>query len=158
VDLPAAMPMPDVGVVPSFRMPDLETRRPYFAQLINTYSDEFPVYCFDLPSIEYYDSVASKMKFSVALGLFIGGIVSFAIFFAVPSHPTYLALSGWTAWVFAYFSVLAQNFKEKAPIPARGGIVRFEERPHLYRILYWFLYFLGAFALLVIFLVNLAHQ
>jgi hypothetical protein len=97
------------------------------------------------------------MNHSVALGLFIGGFVSFAVFFAVPSHPTYLALSGWTVWVFAYFSVLAQNLKEKAPIPALGGIVRFEERPHLYRLLYGFLYFLGAFALLVIFLANLAH-
>ena len=98
------------------------------------------------------------MNFSIALGLFIGGLVSFAIFFSVASHPTYLALSGWTAWVFAYFSVLAQNFKEKAPIPTLGGMVRFEERPYLYRLIYGWLFFAGGFALIVIFLVNLPPQ
>jgi hypothetical protein len=76
------------------------------------------------------------MNFSIALGLFIGGFVSFVIFFAVASHPKYLALSGWTVWVFAYFSVLAQNFRGKTPIPTLGGVVRFEERPYLYRLVY----------------------
>ena len=98
------------------------------------------------------------MKSTITLGLFIGGIVSFVIFFAVPSHPMYLALSGWTVWVFAYFSVLAQNFKKKAPIPTRGGTVRYEDRPRLYKLIYSFLFFVGAFALLVIFIVNLSPQ
>lgn len=98
------------------------------------------------------------MKFSIALGLFIGGLVCFAIFFSVASNPKYLALSGWTVWVFANFSVLAQNFREKTPIPTHGGIVRFEERPYLYRLIYGCLFFLGGFALLVIFLVNLPPQ
>jgi len=71
------------------------------------------------------------MNFSIALGIFIGGLVCFAIFFLVASHPKYFALSGWTAWVFAYFSVLAQNFKGKTPIPTFGGMLRFEERPYL---------------------------
>jgi hypothetical protein len=102
--------------------------------------------------------VASKTKLSIALGLFVPGFVPFAIFFAIASHPKYLALSGWTVWVFAYFSVLAQTFKEKAPIPTVGGMVRFEQRPQLYRLIYVFLLFAGAFALLTIFLVNLPPQ
>jgi len=62
---------------------------------------------------EYYDPVPSKIRFSAALGLFIGGFVFFAVFFAIPSHPNYLALPGWTAWIFAYFIVVARNLREK---------------------------------------------
>jgi hypothetical protein len=107
---------------------------------------------------EYYDSVVLKWKSWLALGLFICGFVSFVIFFTIASHPKYLALSGWTVWTFAYFSVLAQQFRKKAPIFTRGGIVRYQNRPRLYRLIYGFLFFLGGFALLVIFLVNLPPQ
>jgi hypothetical protein len=102
-------------------------------------------------------TVAEK-KSSIALALGIGGLVAFVIFLAMASHPNYLALFGWTAWVFAYFSVLAQNFSEKAPIPTRGGTVRYEDRPHLYKLIYGSLFFLGAFVLLVLVLVNLSHR
>jgi len=104
---------------------------------------------------EYYDPVPSKIKFSVALGLFIGGFAFFAIFFAIPSHPNYLALPGWTAWIFAYFIVVAQNFKRKTPIPMLGTWVRYEERTYLYRLIYGWLFFVGVFALIVIFLLIL---
>lgn len=98
---------------------------------------------------EYYDPVPSKIRFSAALGLFIGGFVFFAVFFAIPSHPNYLALPGWTAWIFAYFIVVAQNFKRKTPIPMLGVRVRFEERPYLHRLSYGWLFFVGGFALIV---------
>ena len=98
------------------------------------------------------------MKSSITLGLFICGFVFFAVFFAVVSHPKYLALSGWTAWAFGYFSVLARNFKEKAPIPTRGGTVRFDDRPRLYKLIYGSLFFVGVFALLILILVNLSSR
>ena len=95
------------------------------------------------------------MKPSIALGLFISGTVSFIIFFTMASHPTYLVLLGETAWAFAYFSVLARNFREKAPIPTRGGIVHYEDQPRLYKLVYGFLFFVGVFGLLILMLANL---
>lgn len=90
-----------------------------------------------------------KVKISIPLGLFIAGASCFLLLFLLPHASRPLLALGGVMWVAAYFGVLADNYKRKAPVPTRGGVLRYEEKPGTYRFVYGFMAFLGALFLLV---------
>ena len=96
-----------------------------------------------------------KLRIAIAALLFILGLVCFVCWFVFPEHSKYLDLCGWMLWVLAYFAVLWENYRRKAPVPTRGGTVEFSKHPNMYRANYFLLFFMGAvaFLILVIFMV-----
>ena len=76
------------------------------------------------------------MKLSPPLALFIFGACLFLLLFFAPSASKPLALSGGLAWAGAYFWVAADNFRRKAPVHTRGGLLKYEENPRKYLVPY----------------------
>jgi hypothetical protein len=94
------------------------------------------------------------MKMVLPLGLFLAGAASFLLVFLRPQQQNSLVVFGGITWTAAYFCVLADNYKRRAPIYTRGGPLRYEERPTTYR-LHGFLTLLGAFFLFVLLALNI---
>jgi hypothetical protein len=92
---------------------------------------------------------------TISKWLFVGGVLCFVLFFLLPGHPSDISLLGWIVFSSAYFVVLAQNYKKKAPVPALGGFVEYKKRPGLYKSIYFLLFFVGAFAVVVLLLINI---
>jgi len=95
------------------------------------------------------------MKISAPLGLFIAGIACFGALLVFPRNNGPFVILGGVFWVCAYFLVLADNFRRRAPFWSRGGLVKYEERSLTYRLVYAFLAFLGFFFLLVLIALNI---
>lgn len=89
------------------------------------------------------------MKISFPLGLFIAGASCFLLLFLLRHARRPLAVLGGVMWVAAYFGVLADNYKRKAPVHTRGGMLKYEEKPGTYRFVYGFMAVVGALFLLV---------
>jgi uncharacterized protein RhaS with RHS repeats len=83
------------------------------------------------------------MKTSIPLVLFLVGVLSFLLVFVLPHEGRPLVVLGGVTWVAAYFCVLADNYKRRAPVHTRGGLLRYEEKPSTYRFVYGLLVFLG---------------
>ena len=62
---------------------------------------------------------------------------------------TVLLVFGGVTWGAAYFCVVAENYRRRAPVPTRGGLLRYEKNPHLYRFVYGIMLFFGLFFLFV---------
>jgi hypothetical protein len=90
-----------------------------------------------------------KVKLSAPLTLFVLGGCSFLLMFFVPSATKLLVLLGGLSWGGAYFGVVADNFKRKAPVHTRGGLLKYEENPRGYMLAYAITAIFGAFFLLV---------
>ena len=97
------------------------------------------------------------MKIPISLTLFIGGLVCFVPFFSLQTHPKYFCLLGGTAWVCAYWCVLAQNYKEKAPIPTRNQMMHYERHPYIYKFFYLAMSFIGVVVLFVLLIFSLSN-
>jgi hypothetical protein len=96
------------------------------------------------------------MKRVLPLGLFLAGAASFLLVFLLPQRrQALLVVLGGVAWAAAYFCVLADNYKRRAPVHTLGGLLRYEEKPNAYRLLYGFLIFLGVFSLFVLLVLNI---
>jgi len=96
-------------------------------------------------------------KISASLGLFIAGACCFLLIFFLP-YQTWrpLILVGAIIWGSAYFSVLWDNYKRRAPAETRGGIVTYEGSPRMYNFQYVFLAIFGLFFLLVVIVLALS--
>jgi len=94
---------------------------------------------------------AKKVKLPIPLALFVLGACSFLLMLFAPSATKPLVLSGGLVWAGAYFWVVADNFKRKAPVHTRGGLLKYEDNPHGY-IFTCAIYVIFGAGLLVIFL------
>ena len=82
--------------------------------------------------------------------LLLAGLCCFVAFFFIPGNLKYLcSVAGGILFAGAYFQVLLQDYRKKAPIPVLGVWVDHKKRPGLYKSIYVFLLFVGAFALFV---------
>ena len=90
------------------------------------------------------------MKLSPPLALFILGACSFLLLFFAPSATKPLTLSGGLAWAGAYFWVVADNFRRKAPVHSRGGLLKYEDNPQGYIFTYGIYVIFGAGFLVVL--------
>jgi hypothetical protein len=93
-----------------------------------------------------------KLKPSVPLLLFIAGGFCFSFWFFL--RHNILLVTGGIIWVAAYFDVLANNYKRRAPIHTRGGLVTYEKDPNWYKAVYGLMTFLGLFSLFVFLILN----
>jgi hypothetical protein len=98
------------------------------------------------------------MKISVPLGLFITGAACFSMLFLFPHVGRRLVVLGGVMWASAYFWVLADNFRRRAPLWTRGGMLKYEEKPRTYRFVYSLMLFLGVFFLLVLIALNIFQR
>ena len=90
------------------------------------------------------------MKLSVSQGLGAAGALCFVLIPLLPEQKRPLVLIGSTLWDTVFFRVLAVNYRNKAPVPTRGGLLRYEERPRAYNFVHGLMVFLGVFFLIVI--------
>ena len=90
------------------------------------------------------------MKISITARLFIAGSICFLLVFFVPNRTSLLVLFGGVIWDAAFFMVLAEIDKKRAPVWTRGGGIRYQESPITYRLAYGLLVFLGLFFLIVL--------
>jgi len=90
------------------------------------------------------------LKISVSFVLFVAGACCFLLIFLLPGGTKVLALSGGVIWDCVYFRVLADNYRKRAPLLTRRGIVTYEERPRTYKAVYGLMAFLGVFFLIVL--------
>jgi hypothetical protein len=97
----------------------------------------------------------SKVKPSAPLVLFITGGLSLLLWLFLHRKSTLLLVFGGITWVAAYFCVVAENYRRRAPVPTRGGLLRYEENPRLYRFVHGFMLFLGLFFLVVFLTLNI---
>jgi hypothetical protein len=65
--------------------------------------------------------------------LLLAGLCCFVAFFFIPGSLKYLSISGGILFAGAYFLVLLQDYRKKAPIPVLGVWVDHKERPGLYK-------------------------
>src|SRR6266542_3256575 len=93
-------------------------------------------------------------RISASLGLFIVGAVCFLLIFFLPDQTHPLALLGGTVCDAAFFKVLRDDYTKRAPIPTIFGIVRYEQRPRMYKFGYGFLVFVGVFFLIALISLN----
>lgn len=98
------------------------------------------------------------MKISVPLGLFIAGAACFSVMFLLPQAWGGFVILGGVIWASAYFWVLADNFRKRAPLWTRGGMLTYEEKPRIYLLVYSFMAFLGVFFLLVFITLNIFQR
>ena len=91
-----------------------------------------------------------KIKISISFGLFIAGACCFILIFLLRDETRILVFLGSALWDSAFLGVLADNYKKRAPIPTRGGIVTYEENPRTYKFVYRLMVFIGAVFLVVI--------
>lgn len=84
------------------------------------------------------------MKLSPPLALFVLGACSFVLMFFAPSATKPLALLGGPAWAGAYFWVVADNWRRKAPVHSRGGLLKYEDNPRGYIFAYSIYVIFGA--------------
>jgi hypothetical protein len=92
---------------------------------------------------------ASRLFSNYPLALFVLGACSFLLLLFLPSATKPLVLLGGLAWACAYFGVVADNFKRKAPVHTRGGLLKYEHYPHGYFLVYAVYIFFGAVFLIV---------
>jgi Ca2+/Na+ antiporter len=97
----------------------------------------------------------AKSKITISTWLFIGGALCFVFFFLSPTRLNYFSLVGWTTWACAYFVVLAQNYRRKAPIHTRASWVKYESQPRLYKSIYFLLFLVGLLVVFVLFMINM---
>jgi hypothetical protein len=84
------------------------------------------------------------MKLSPPLALFVFGVCAFLLLFFAPSATTPLALAGGLSWAGAYFWVIADNYRRKATVHTRGGLLKYEENPRKYLIPFVLMVIFGA--------------
>jgi hypothetical protein len=84
------------------------------------------------------------MKLSPPLALFIFGACSFLLLFFMPSATKPLALLGGLVWGAAYFWVVADIWRRKAPVHTRGGLLKYENNPRGYLFTYSIYIIFGA--------------
>lgn len=84
------------------------------------------------------------MKLSPPLALFVLGACLFSLMFFVPSATKPFVLLGGLAWAAAYFWVIADNLRRKAPVHTRGGLLRYEDNPRGYIFAYGIYVVFGA--------------
>ena len=89
------------------------------------------------------------MKPSAPLVLFIVGGLCLLLWLFLHQKSTLLLVFGGVTWGAAYFCVVAENYRRRAPVHTRGGLLRYEKNPHLYRFVYGIMLFFGLFFLFV---------
>lgn len=90
------------------------------------------------------------LKRSITFALFVVGVCCFLLIFLLPDETRILVLSGSVFWECAFFRVLADNYKRRAPVPTRGGVLTYGEKPRAYNFAFGLMAFIGAFFLVVI--------
>jgi hypothetical protein len=95
--------------------------------------------------------MANHFRLTSAIWPSVGAILCFVLSALLPSHPKYLFLIGWTMLAVAYFLVLRRSYEKKTPLFTRGGSLRYEQQPRLYKAVYLFLFLVGVF--IVVFLI-----
>ncbi len=96
--------------------------------------------------------MTNKFRLISAIWPFIGAILCFVLYGLLHNHPKYLFLIGWTMLAVAYFLVLRRSYGKKTPLYTRGGSLRYEQQPRLYKAVYLFLFLIGVFMVVVLIL------
>jgi len=89
-----------------------------------------------------------KPRFLVPLIFFVMGVLCFAWLYLHASTNRWVVLAGVASLVAAYFSVLVDLYRRKIPMPSGGHIIRFEERPRRYRVIFGFMVLFGIVVLM----------
>jgi hypothetical protein len=95
------------------------------------------------------------VRLYLALGFFVLGVPCMLFRHFLPGNPAVLMILGGVASTAAYFLVLADTYLRRRAVPTRGGLLKFEEHPVRYRLLFVFWTFVGFLALFVLFAVSL---
>lgn len=90
--------------------------------------------------------------------LFLLGVGSFLLLFLLRNSGRLFIVLGGVSWISAYFWVLAANYRRRAPLWTRGGLLRYEKRPRTYKLLYGFMALLAGFVLLVFLALNISRR
>jgi hypothetical protein len=106
-----------------------------------------------MPLSDEHGGIILPKAFS--LWFFVAGVFCFAFYFLISTHPKYVCLLGWSLFSCSYFAVLAENYRNKPPVPALGRIIDYEKQRGLYKAIYVLLFVAGAFAVLVLLLVSI---
>jgi hypothetical protein len=89
------------------------------------------------------------------LVFFLGGVACLAAFLLQTHPPKVLYGLGWLGLLFAYFLWLIQTYKSRAPLTTRGGPLRFDQQPRLYKWVFLFWLAIGLFMALVALVISL---
>jgi hypothetical protein len=96
--------------------------------------------------------MTNNLRLTSAIWPFIGAILCFGLCGLLPNHPKYLFLIGWTLLAVAYLVVLRRSYERKTPLYTRGGSLRYEQQPRLYKAVYLFLFLVGVFMIVTLIL------
>jgi hypothetical protein len=80
---------------------------------------------------------------------FLAGVACLAAFLLLPHPWKVLYPLGWFGLLFAYFLWLKQTHEKKTPLITRGGLLKFDQQPRLYK---WVLLILVAIGIFVAFI------
>src|SRR5215467_78945 len=95
------------------------------------------------------------MPWTVTLAFFLTGIAALAGFLLLPHAPKVLYAIGWSGLLGAYFIWLKHTYERKTALWTRGGPVRFDQEPRLYKRLLLLWLTIGIFAAFVVFVTSL---
>jgi hypothetical protein len=109
----------------------------------------------DLGLYSSNEPVVLRVKLSAPLALFIAGGLCLLLWFFLHENGKLFLVLGGVIWVGAYVCVLADNYRRRAPVHTRGGLLRYENNPQRYRLVYGFMLFLGLFVLFVFLVLNI---
>jgi hypothetical protein len=95
------------------------------------------------------------MKLTVPLGLFVIGAACFSVIFLFPQSTRPFVILGGAAWTSSYLWVVVDNFRRRAPVPMRNRMLRYEEKPRTYKLVYGLMMVLGICFLLILIALNI---
>lgn len=91
----------------------------------------------------------ANIKFPVPVALsLVGGLSFLGAIYSPRAGKLLLVLGGFT-WMSAYCHVIFGNLRKRDPIWTRGGPLRYEESPRMFKAVHGFLLFLGLFSFFV---------